>query len=140
MRCIETPSLPSAADARAMRSGGDPVACQRRVQVLLALVAAGHLAFAQAETGVAPPSVERRSELLTMVRQDCGSCHGMTLKGGLGPALTPAALQSRPADGLAATILHGRPGTAMPPWQDFISAREAAWIVQQLQRGLPDEH
>jgi cytochrome c55X len=73
-----------------------------------------------------------------MVRQDCGACHGMTLKGGLGPALTPAALQSRAADSLVATILSGRPGTAMPPWQDFLSADEAAWIVRQLQQGLPD--
>ncbi|MFO1207379.1 MAG: cytochrome c [Burkholderiales bacterium] len=114
----------------------------RRVHVLLAAAtAAGQLAFAaHAASDVVPPNAERRGELLRMVRQDCGSCHGMTLKGGLGPALTPAALQSRPADGLAATILHGRPGTAMPPWQDFISASEAAWIVEQLQRGLPDGH
>ncbi len=74
-----------------------------------------------------------------MVRQDCGSCHGMTLKGGLGPALTPAALTDRPAESLVVTILSGRPGTAMPPWRNFLSADEAAWIVDQLQRGVLDE-
>ena len=84
------------------------------------------------------PSAERRAELLHMVRQDCGSCHGMSMKGGLGPALTPEAVQGKPPDSLAATILHGRPGTAMPPWQPFLSADEAAWIVEQLRKGLPD--
>ncbi|MDX2370482.1 MAG: hypothetical protein QNK36_19105, partial [Colwellia sp.] len=29
----------------------------------------------------------RKAQLTHMVKQDCGSCHGMTLKGGLGPAL-----------------------------------------------------
>ena len=33
--------------------------------------------------------------LLRMVRRDCGSCHGMRLTGGLGPALTPQALVER---------------------------------------------
>jgi cytochrome c55X len=105
---------------------------------VLFLGAAAPVVDAGADTGGGAPAAERRAEILKMVRQDCGSCHGMTMKGGLGPALTPAALQSRPADSLTATILHGRPGTAMPPWQDFLSADEAAWIVQQLQQGLPD--
>ena len=30
----------------------------------------------------------RQSQLIRMVRQDCGSCHGIQLTGGLGPALT----------------------------------------------------
>ena len=34
-----------------------------------------------------PP--ERQDQLRYLLRQDCGSCHGMTLKGGLGPALLP---------------------------------------------------
>ena len=111
----------------------------RRASVLFALGVLAQPSFdAQAGQGVTAPSAERSEEILRMVRQDCGSCHGMTMKGGLGPALTPAALQSRSADSLVATILHGRPGTAMPPWQNFLSADEAAWIVQQLQRGLPD--
>ena len=61
------------------------------------------------------PSPARQKELVGLVRQDCGSCHGMTLAGGLGPALLPSALQGKPQENLAATILHGRPGTPMPP-------------------------
>jgi cytochrome c55X len=85
------------------------------------------------------PKLERRAELITLVRQDCGSCHGLTLKGGLGPALLPEVLKDKPASSLVATILHGRPGSAMPPWQRFLSEAEAQWIVQQLQQGFPDE-
>lgn len=80
----------------------------------------------------------RRQELVRLVRQDCGSCHGMTLKGGLGPALTPAALRDKPAAGLIATILDGRPGTPMPPWRPFVSEAEAEWMVEQLMQGFPE--
>ncbi|MFZ6751286.1 c-type cytochrome [Undibacterium sp. Ren11W] len=92
-----------------------------------------------AETTAKQPNPSRRAELITLVRQDCGSCHGLTLKGGLGPALLPATLKDKPASSLQATILFGRPGTAMPPWQRFLSEAEAAWIVAQLQKGFPDE-
>ena len=85
------------------------------------------------------PNPSRRSELITLVRQDCGSCHGLTLKGGLGPALLPETLKDKPADSLKATILHGRPGTAMPPWRRFVSEAEAEWIVVNLQKGFPSE-
>ncbi len=85
------------------------------------------------------PSPERSRELVRMVRQDCGSCHGLTLRGGLGPALLPEALRDKPPAGLKYTILLGRPGTAMPPWQPFMSEAEADWIVAQLLRGFPEE-
>ncbi|MCZ7565378.1 MAG: cytochrome c [Burkholderiales bacterium] len=94
---------------------------------------------AAAAGGGAGPRVERQRELVTLVRQDCGSCHGMMLKGGLGPPLTPDALRDKPAESLALTIVNGRPGTAMPPWRPFVSEAEAAWIVDQLQNGLRDE-
>jgi cytochrome c55X len=80
----------------------------------------------------------RRAELLNMVRQDCGSCHGLTMKGGLGPPLLPESLSGKDRDGLAYTVLYGRPGTPMPPWKDFLTDAEARWIVDQLLRGLPD--
>jgi len=83
-------------------------------------------------------SHERQSELIRLVRQDCGSCHGMQLTGGLGPALTPEVLKDKPAAVLLSTILHGRPGTPMPPWNGFLSESEAAWIVDALQKGFPD--
>ena len=69
--------------------------------------------------------------------QDCGSCHGMHLTGGLGPPLTPAALADKPAASLAATIFHGRPGTPMPPWRTFVTEAEALWIAEQLAGGFP---
>lgn len=64
--------------------------------------------------------------------QDCGSCHGLTRKGGLGSPLTPEALEGRTAEGLALIILDGVPGTAMPPWRPLISEADAAWIADYL--------
>jgi cytochrome c55X len=85
----------------------------------------------------AEPAASRQQELIHLVRQDCGSCHGMSLKGGLGPALLPEALAGKPADSLVATVLHGRPGTAMPGWSRFMSEPEAEWLVARLQGGFP---
>ncbi|KFB67825.1 MAG: putative bifunctional cbb3-type cytochrome c oxidase subunit II/cytochrome c [Candidatus Accumulibacter vicinus] len=85
-----------------------------------------------------PPNAERQKQLVHLVRQDCGSCHGMTLQGGLGPSLKPQSLQNKPVDSLVATIYNGRPGTPMPPWQRFLSEAEARWIVEQLLAGFPE--
>ena len=81
----------------------------------------------------------RRLELIRLVRNDCGSCHGLTLAGGLGPALLPDALHHKPLESLKSVILNGRPGTAMPPWSRFISPPEAEWIVNELISGFPDD-
>lgn len=83
------------------------------------------------------PEPLRARELIHIVRQDCGSCHGLTLKGGLGPALTVEALADKPAEGLVATIMGGRPGTPMPPFGTIVTEPEAQWIVDQLMRGFP---
>lgn len=83
------------------------------------------------------PPAERQKELVRLVRQDCGSCHGMLLNGGLGPALLPATLKDKPVEGLVATIIGGRPGTAMPPWKQFVSEAEAHWIVDKLMSEFP---
>jgi cytochrome c55X len=83
--------------------------------------------------------LQRQTELVRLVRQDCGSCHGMTLAGGLGPALLPALLRDKPEESLVATILYGRPGTPMPPWGAFLNENEARWIVDKLLKGFPDE-
>jgi cytochrome c55X len=87
----------------------------------------------------APPSPARQTELVRMVRQDCGSCHGLRLTGGLGPALTPQSLRELPLDSLVATIYHGRPGTPMPGWKTMLSEVDAQWIARQLQAGFPQE-
>ena len=102
------------------------------VAVLLGLTA-----VAVSTTQAAEPAPARQKELVHMVRQDCGSCHGMRLSGGLGPDLRPARLAALPDESLVATILYGRPGTAMPGWQRFLSADEAGWIVAQLKQGFP---
>lgn len=107
---------------------------------LLILGLSSSAAMAAAEP-VPAPTPERTTELVRMVRQDCGSCHGMTLNGGLGPALTPEALKARdiPKESLVATIVGGRPGTPMPPWHRFVSESEAAWIVDRLLEGFPEQ-
>ncbi len=84
------------------------------------------------------PEPARARELLRLLKQDCGSCHGLRLTGGLGPALTPGALRARPAASLVATILFGRPGTAMPPWRRFLSEDEAVWLVARMASGEVD--
>jgi cytochrome c55X len=78
------------------------------------------------------PSTERQAELRNLLLQDCGSCHGMRLTGGLGPALTPQALHDKPRETLIATVSEGRPGTPMPPWKPLLSASEIAWLVDYL--------
>ena len=95
-------------------------------------------AFAVAASA-AQPDAPRRAQLIEMLRQDCGSCHGMTLKGGLGPPLLPAALAGKDALSLEATILDGRPGTPMPPWRRFMTEDEVRWLVESLKKGLPND-
>lgn len=85
------------------------------------------------------PDISRQRELVRLVRQDCGSCHGMLLTGGLGLPLTAMALKDKPFEGLVATVMYGRPGTAMPPWQTIITEPETEWIVRQLMASFPEE-
>lgn len=75
---------------------------------------------------------DRVAELQHMVTQDCGSCHGLTLKGGLGSPLTSDALDGAEPETLASIILDGVPGTAMPPWRPLLSEEEAIWIARYL--------
>jgi cytochrome c55X len=105
----------------------------RKLAIVIFLL---HAFAATAADGV---DAGRQSELVRMVRQDCGSCHGMRLTGGLGVPLTAAALRDKPEESLIATVIHGRPGTAMPPWQALLSAAEARWIVDRLLAGFPEE-
>ncbi len=106
----------------------------RSVVLLLALAAGAAYGAAH---GTNEPNAARRAQLVDLVRQDCGACHGMTLKGGLGPSLLPAALAERDAGQLEYVILNGRRGTAMPPWRSLLTEDEARWIADQLKRGFP---
>lgn len=78
------------------------------------------------------PSQKRQKELRNMLKHDCGSCHGLTLKGGLGSSLLADALAHKTDDFLVQTIQNGRKGTAMPPWKDFMTEQETLWLVQKL--------
>jgi len=78
------------------------------------------------------PTEQRQQELQNMLLHDCGSCHGLTLKGGLGPSLLAEALINKTDDFLVQTIREGRKGTAMPPWKPFMSKQETLWLVQKI--------
>ena len=86
-------------------------------------------------TVVAAPDTDRQAELLYLLKHDCGSCHGMTRKGGLGPPLLPENLNEKPQLMLVNTVLYGRPGTPMPPWLGELSEQDARWLVEAMLRG-----
>ena len=99
----------------------------RLMRSFLALLATALPALAEV-----PP--QRAAELEHMVLQDCGSCHGLTMKGGLGRPLTTDALLHAEPEGLALIILDGIPGTAMPPWRPLLTEDEALWIANYLKK------
>lgn len=70
--------------------------------------------------------------LKRLVHQDCGSCHGLTLKGGLGPDLRRETIEHYDVEGLKSVILDGISDTAMPPWRPIMTEAEAAWIARYL--------
>ena len=84
--------------------------------------------------------LKRREEIIHILRQDCGSCHGMTLQGGLGPSLLPDALKKMTMEQVAQTISAGRPGTPMPPWKPFFNEQEMRWLAKQLKQGLDKQN
>ena len=90
------------------------------------------LALCAAPAWAEMPGPARASELEHMVIQDCGSCHGLTMKGGLGSPLTRDVLDGAPPEALASIILDGVPGTAMPPWRPLLTEAEALWIAEYL--------
>jgi len=114
----------------------------RRLALSLAVLAAsptsqagGHAFAEPTPQGISP---SRARTLAHLVRHDCGSCHGLTLRGGLGPPLTPDALSGKPVSYLKAVILDGRPGSAMPHWRPLLAESDAQWIAEALLRGVPD--
>lgn len=102
--------------------------CMKKMLFIISLLAA--------QSSFAEISSTRQKELLYFIKHDCGSCHGMTLKGGLGPALLPETLTGKPGSYLVTTIMEGRTNTAMPPWKHLLTHNEAAWITGQLQNGI----
>jgi cytochrome c55X len=105
----------------------------------IAVAAAALLLLAAPAAHAGSPSASRQAELIYRLRQDCGSCHGYTLKGGLGPSLLPTALKGKDDDTLVHVILNGMPGRPMPPWSFEVSRDEAVWLVREMKKGLRDE-
>jgi cytochrome c55X len=99
----------------------------RRASIAVAAALSAAIVPAAAE-----PDGARQGELMTLLRRDCGACHGLRLDGGLGPALTREALAGRSAADLQAVILDGRAAAAMPPWRGILSEEEAAWLADVL--------
>jgi len=97
---------------------------------LFALIIMIHLTQVSAALDTA-----RQAELLYLLKHDCGSCHGMTRKGGLGPPLLPDNLRDRPPMLMENTVLDGRPGTPMPPWRGLLTEQEVRWLVEAIRRG-----
>ncbi|MCW8884713.1 MAG: cytochrome c [Motiliproteus sp.] len=93
------------------------------------LMQAGTEAWAQES-----PAQPRQQQLDYLLKHDCGSCHGMTLQGGLGPSLLPNLLQQKghTVDSLSLIISKGVPGTAMPPWGPILADDDIRWIANQL--------
>jgi cytochrome c55X len=83
------------------------------------------------------PAPARQRELVHLLKHDCGSCHGLTLKGGLGPPLVSASLSEQEPEEIAAVILEGVRGTPMPPWKVELTPEEALWLARQLKLGVP---
>jgi cytochrome c55X len=80
-------------------------------------------------------SAKGKEELIYIVKHDCGSCHGMSLKGGLGPDLLSERLKLQPLESIKNSISLGRPGTAMPPWQNLLQPEDIEKIAIMLREG-----
>lgn len=87
---------------------------------------------AAAAEPVTLPGAARRRALGRLLAHDCGSCHGLARRGGLGPPLTVEALARRSDAYLEAVIRDGVPGTAMPPWNALLGAADIRWLVGAL--------
>ena len=103
--------------------------CRREVFAMFA----GFIASAPALAGgTIEPT--RAQELEQLVRHDCGSCHGMTLKGGLGPDIRAQRLAGASVEAITEIILNGVANTPMPPWRSLLSEKEARWVAEYLLR------
>ena len=82
----------------------------------------------------------RSSALVRMVRQDCGSCHGMRLTGGLGPALTREALADKPLEAWPRPSSTAGPARRCRPGASMLSEpTKRAGSPQRLLAGFPEE-
>lgn len=101
------------------------------VALLLCLLGVAVPVMVQAES----LSVERKASLDYLLHQDCGSCHGMTLQGGLGPPLLAERFTDWDIDSLVTMIRVGNPARAMPPWGDLLSDADARYLAERIKNG-----
>lgn len=101
-----------------------------------ALIVAGVAVALFSLAGMADPTVQRKTEIIYLLKHDCGYCHGLTLQGGLGPPLLPDQLKQFSEKQLISIIRYGRPGTPMPPWETFLTEQEAHWLAGQLKKSI----
>ena len=118
-----------------MRDGGPIKVLMAGFRLFLCVacvLVTGHLS---AQTVLSPV---RQQALVQLLEHDCGSCHGLTLNGGLGPPLTRDALRDKSLSFLENVILNGIPGSAMPPWKNHLTPQEVRWLLRRLtQEALP---
>ncbi len=107
-----------------------------RLATAASVIAASLLAAAPISAARSEPDATAKRRLTHLLVQDCGSCHGLTLQGGLGKPLLPENVSDRSAEVLAEIILDGIPGTPMPPWRGLVTADEALFLAETLKRGL----
>ncbi len=79
-------------------------------------------------------SIKRQKQLMHLLLADCGSCHGMTLKGGLGPSLLAQDLKVKTNQQLFYIIKFGTTETPMPPWEQFLNDSEINWMINTLRQ------
>lgn len=107
----------------------------RRLETIICLIAMATAIFAGKTWANGPTETIDPDRLANLVRQDCGSCHGLTLKGGLGRPLTVSHMRLLDEDTIRKIVLDGIPGTAMPGWRGLLSAKDAEWIARALREG-----
>lgn len=109
---------------------GDKANKPRPVMLALALATASLTVTAVP----AQPGNERQRQLRQVLAQNCSVCHGHSLQGNIGPALTAGSLSGKSEEMLVATILEGRAGTVMPAWAWLLKEDEARWLVRYLRK------
>ena len=68
-----------------------------------------------------------------MFEKECQGCHGPNHEGGVGSDLRPKVTAKKNAYMLAETILNGRPGTAMPQFDNKFTKADADKMVDYIQ-------
>lgn len=80
----------------------------------------------------APPEESEVKPVVKLYQDSCGGCHGTNRQGGTGPALIPQRIGTVGQEFLKEIIENGRPGTAMPPWKDILTAQQIDDLIEYI--------